>query len=200
MNKKKKPRRTGRRTVKAYFRESERDDGVAKLAKATVREWNEQKHPRKALPEEIELVNSIEVQRCPWCGSADFACKGKHKNGMRRLLCNACFRTFSPLTGTLFDSKKIPISEWFEFLTNLCSYESVSQSSLTNMNAQSTGSYWLKKTMLAIENCQDGEMLSGRVYVDETYFKSTRKGAFLIRGRKAEGPVEESLVRGHGQG
>ena len=187
MKNKKKPRRKGRRTIRSYFEEAKRSDGVAKLAKATVSDWDRQKHPKKASPEEIELVNSIEVDRCPRCGSTDFVCKGKSKSGFKRLLCNNCFRTFSPLTGTLFDSRKIPISEWFEFLTNLCSYESLSQSSLTNMNAQSTGAYWLKKTMAAIESCQSHATLSGRVYIDETYFKSTREGTFLVRGRKPRG-------------
>ena len=187
MKNRKKPRRKGRRTIGSYFAEDERSDGVAKLAKATVSDWNRQKHPKKASPEEIELVNSIKIERCPHCGSVDFVCKGKSKSGFKRLLCNNCFRTFSPLTGMLYDSRKIPISEWVEFFTNICSYESLSQSSLTNMNAQSTGTYWLKKTMAAIESCQSSAMLRGRVYIDETYFKSTKEGTFLVCGKKPRG-------------
>ena len=181
-----KTRAKGRKTVKAYFAASDRQDPIAMLAKNTVSEWNAQKHPRPS-SEEIELVNSIKPICCPHCESLHFVRKGKRGDGVVRYLSKECWKTFSPLTGRLLSSRKIPISEWFEFLVNVCSYESVSQSALTNMNAQSTGCYWIKKTFAAIEGCQDRATLRGRVYIDETYFKETPEGTFLVSGKKPRG-------------
>ncbi len=41
-----KARKKGRRAVKAYFEESERDDRLGKLAKKAAGEWYSEKHPK----------------------------------------------------------------------------------------------------------------------------------------------------------
>ena len=97
------------------------------LIESTVLEWYEQKH-RKPSPEETAFVNSIPIRRCPHCGSALFAKHGKGANGIQRYMCLGCGRRFTPLTGTIFDSRKIPISEWIEFLLHLFEYHSLKTS------------------------------------------------------------------------
>lgn len=176
----------GRKTIKAYFAASSGGGDFGDLALSTVMGWDGEKH-RKACEEEVKMVNGLKMASCPYCGSPDFVSKGKRKDGIRRYLCNNCGKTFSPLTGTLFDSRKIPVSEWIEFLINVGIYESVSQSSMTNMNAQSTGQYWLRKTFEAIKGCQSGVKLVGSVYIDETYFEETPEGTLAIGGKKPRG-------------
>ena len=148
------------------------DDFSAKLKKLydrTIDEWYAAKHPRPG-QDEVDFVNSLEVNTCPYCGSRDLKRNGHSSaTGLAIRMCRACGRKFNPLNGTIFDSRKIPISEWFEFLTHLFQYHSIATSSADNRNADSTGRYWLSKVFLALEDYQDKTMLSGRVYIDETY-------------------------------
>lgn len=39
--------------------------------------------------------------------------------------CHACGREFTVLTGTIFDSHKLSIGEWIEYLFNLFAYMSI---------------------------------------------------------------------------
>ena len=177
-------------TLKASFEDADSKSPVGRLTKATVAEWNEQKH-RKPSKEEIELINSL-FEGCPYAEEGDgtkHVCikYGSTSLGVQRYLCKGCGRQFTPITGTVFDSKKIPISEWVEFIINLASYESLTQASLTNMNAKSTGRYWVSKVFEVLKGCQDGVMLRDEVWVDETYFKQTGSGLVLHDGKKPRG-------------
>ena len=58
--------------------------------------------------------------------------------------------------GTLFDSRKIPLSEWVEFLLHLFEFHSVKTSARDNRNAESTGKYWLAKVFSALEGAKTG--------------------------------------------
>ena len=174
------------KTVKAMFSSAEDGDEFTAMVKTTVADWALQKHP-KTSPEEIAMLNVIPPGPCPRCGSPDTIRWGKSREGIARYRCGSCGRTFGPLTGTLFDSHRIPASEWVEYLVNVAEYESVRQSGLTNMNAVSTGRYWSIKLFAALEGVQDGVVLHGDVYVDETYFKETPSGLTMVDGRKLHG-------------
>ena len=134
----------------------------------TTDEWHEAKHPKASL-DEIALINSLAVTNCPYCHSGMIKKNGKRKDGIQRFLCNDCKRKFNPLTGTLFDSRKIPISEWIEYLVHIFQYESVMVSSLDNRNAESTGRYRLMKTFEALKDYQKDMFLGERFWIDETY-------------------------------
>lgn len=123
-----------------------------------------------ASSEEIYFVNSLEVGSCPYCGSESIRKDGFQKRtGMRCYECASCGRKFSPITGTIFDSKKIPISEWAEYLSHLLEFHSVATSSSDNMNADSTGRYWLSKVFMVLRGYQDPIVFSDLVWADETY-------------------------------
>ncbi len=53
-----------------------------------------------------------------------------YENGTRRYRCLDCGKAFSPLTGTLFDANKIPISEWIEYMIHLFEFHSLSSSAI----------------------------------------------------------------------
>ena len=91
------------------------------------------------------MVNSAPVPGCPFCGSEALAKDGRRKDGVQKYLCRSCGRRFNPLTGTVFDSHKIPISEWIEYLLHLFEFHSVVTSARGNRNAHTTGVYWLRK-------------------------------------------------------
>lgn len=138
------------------------------LVESTVVEWYSAKH-RPPSGEEIAFINSIEVRTCPFCGGSRLARDGRNPKGVRRLRCACCGRRFTPLTGTIFDSKKIPMSEWVEYLIHLFSYHSNKSSAFANRNAEKTGSYWLLKVFAVLEGIQDGVVLEGEVQIDETF-------------------------------
>lgn len=139
------------------------------LITATVHEWYDAKH-RSVSDEEIQFVNSIEKDQCPYCKSHLIRKNGLYKSKMRRYQCKECGRNFSPISQTIFDSRKIPISEWIEYLIHLFEFHSIKTSSRDNRNAESTGRYWLFKVFEVLKNYQNDIQLSGRIYLDETYF------------------------------
>ena len=149
--------------------ESDHKTRSQKLISSTVHEWYDAKH-RISGKEEIELINSINVSCCPHCGSLDFVFNGHYRNGVRRFLCRDCRRSFNPLTNTIFDSKKIPISERIEYLIHLFEFHSINTSARDNRNASSTGKYWLYEIFEVLKHYQDDIILSGEITLDETFF------------------------------
>ena len=59
------------------------------LISSTVREWYDAKH-RKASKEEVDLINSIAIDMCPYCGSVEFIRYGYKSNGIQQYKCNSC--------------------------------------------------------------------------------------------------------------
>lgn len=139
------------------------------LISSTVHEWYDAKH-RTASDEEIKLINSIEISCCPICGGTDIVRNGTYRNGTRRYLCRYCSSSFNPLTDTIFEDKKIPISEWIEYLLHLFEFHSITSSSRDNRNACSTGRYWLYKVFSILKHYQDDILLEGKITLDETFF------------------------------
>ena len=129
----------------------------------------DQRHPKIKDAGESELINSFAPTKCPYCESEDFVRIGYDSNGIRRYKCS-CGKTFKPTTGTIFDSRRIPICEWIEYCLNIFRYVSLNADSWNNRNAISTSKYWLEKLFLTLENSQNNVVLSGTVWLDETYY------------------------------
>ena len=132
----------------------------------------ERKHLSLSETGEIDYINSIVPDYCPFCGSALFVRKGSSPNGTLRYLCRnpECGRSFNPLTGTIFQDRKISLSEWEQYLINLVHYVSINSSSRNNKNVFTTSRYWLEKVFIVLEGIQDDILLSGDVILDETFF------------------------------
>ena len=156
------------------------------LISSTVDEWYLAKH-REASAEEISLINSLIPAMCPHCGSKDFIKKGFSSGGIQRYQCKCCDLKFSPLTNTIFDSKKIPFSEWIEFLLHLFEFHSITTSSRDNRNASSTGKYWLIKVFSVLRDVQNEVKLHGNVYIDEMYFSKYPRDLVKKNGKKLRG-------------
>ena len=116
------------------------------------------------------MVNSYEPAKCPFCASIEFVKCGYTRSGVQRYKCR-CRRTFTPTTGTIFDDHKLSIGEWMEYCLNLFRFVSVSADSWSNKNAFNTSRYWLQKLFLTLEGVQDGIVLGGTVWLDETYYR-----------------------------
>jgi transposase-like protein len=126
-------------------------------------------HPKLKDTGEASVINSYVPTRCPFCSGDKFVKRGLTANGIQRYLC-ACGRTFVPSTQTIFDGHKIAVSEWIEYCLNLFRYLSINADSWNNKNAFSTSKYWLNKLFLVLSDCQNSIVLSGNVWLDETYY------------------------------
>jgi len=57
-----------------------------------------------------------------------------------------------------------------EYCLNLFRHVSITADSWTNKNTFKTSRYWLQKLFMTLENVQDNIVLSGNVWLDETYY------------------------------
>lgn len=86
-----------------------------------------QRHP-DADESEIQMINSYIPKYCLYCGAEKFIKKGLDTIGIQRYKC-ICGKIFKPTTGTIFESRKIPFSEWIEYCLNLFRYVSLNADS-----------------------------------------------------------------------
>jgi hypothetical protein len=130
--------------------------------------------------EEAELVNSFVPPNCPYCKSANFKKNGYTDSKVQRYKCG-CRRTFLATTGTL----------------NLFRHVSITAGSWNNKNAFTTSRYWLQKLFLTLEGIQDDVVLSGKVWLDETFYRV--RSSDIIRddkGRKLSGLSRNQICIG----
>lgn len=149
------------------------DPGATPLQKA-IDTWNQdnydRRHPKALDQSECDWINSIPVDECRHCHSSKIFSRGKTATGIRRYQCKDCGKTFTPITNTIFDSRKIPISQWLDFLFDLFGYSSFHLASKGNRNAATTTKYWTNKVFLTVNEYQEDIILSGTVYIDETFY------------------------------
>ena len=170
-------------------------DRLEKLIVSNELEHYSAKHPEPS-EKEIRLVNSIVPSSCPYCGSRDIRKAGSSRDGTQRYSCRGCLRRFSPLTGTVFDSRRIPMSEWIEYLRFLFEMHSVTTGSRDNKNAITTGFYWLGKVFLVLRGSQSGTVLRERVFLDETLFSVVRSKEATKDGKRLRGISRNKICVG----
>lgn len=151
----------------------------------------DQRHPSILESGEVPFINSYVPSCCPYCKSSSFMKFGLDNNGIQRYRCNTCNQRFKPTTGTIFDSRRIPVSEWIEYCTNIFRYVSLNADSWNNKNALSTSKYWLEKLFLTLQGSQDSIVLSGNVWLDETYYAVLMRD----RDRHEDGTLLKGLSR-----
>jgi len=148
----------------------------------------EERHRKIVDCGEADMINSYLPSKCPFCGSLDFKKSGHTRSGVQRYMC-VCGKTFLPTTGTIFDEHRISISEWTDYCLNLFHHVSITADSWNNKNAFKTSRYWLQKIFLTLENIQDNIVLSGKVWLDETFY-SVRSEDVV---RKEDGSLPKGL-------
>ena len=147
--------------------------------------------------DEASYLNSIKVNYCPFCKKINFKKKGFTKNNVQRYFCNDCHKSFNVLTKTIFDNHKISISEWIEFLLYLFGYESIQEISKSNKNSSTTTKFWLKKIFLVLNHYQDNIVLSGKIHVDEMFYKVIKKDVkHSVDGKEYRGLSKNQICIG----
>ena len=131
----------------------------------------QRRHPALLETGEDALINSFVRETCPHCQSKHIKRYGQSSNHIQRYRCIDCQKTFTPVTGTIFEGHKVSIREWIDYTLNIFRYVSINADSWNNRNAFTTSRYWLEKIFLVLRAYYaDIEPLSGRVYLDETYY------------------------------
>ncbi len=132
-----------------------------------------------------KLINQRILSEYRVCRSTDFKKYGFNGNGVQVYKCRSSGHNFTILTNTIFDSHKIPISEWIEFLYNLFSFVSLNAGSWNNKNAFTTSRYWLDETFYPLRSSDlvivDGKKLRGLSRNQICIGRSTRFRACLLR-------------------
>lgn len=145
---------------------------------------------------ETEMINSYSPKKCPLCDSSKFKKNGFTDSGVQRYKC-ACNKTFLPTTGTIFDEHKLSIREWMEYCLNLFRHVSITADSWSNKNTFKTSRYWLQKLFLTLDGVQNSIVLSGTVWLDETFY-SVRSEDIMRNadGSKLRGLSENQICIG----
>jgi transposase-like protein len=147
---------------------------------------------------DVEFFNSFEKESCPFCKSQDVKKAGREATGMQRYRCNACKKAFTSVTGTIFESRKLPISAWTDFLIQLFSFESIAVMSREDRRSDTTVPYWLGKVFAVLDGVQDGIVLTGDVQIDETYYPVPVADTVTIEGRRLRGLSRNKICIGIG--
>lgn len=146
---------------------------------------------------EAAMINSYTPLKCPFCKSEKFKKSGYSKNNIQRYKCSDCGKTFLPTTGTIFDEHRISISEWMEYSLNLFRHVSITADSWNNKNDFKTSRYWLQKLFLTLDGVQEPIVLSGKVWLDETFY--TVRSEDIVRkdnGEKLRGLSHNQICIG----
>lgn len=119
---------------------------------------------------EVErFVSEAVAAACPRCGSRQAKKMGKAPSGAQRLMCKRCGRTFNAASRTPLFGTKVNMAAWMSFLECLISGSSVKTACVAAKVSLPTGSRWMGKIFDAVEHYQDSTVLSGKVWIDETY-------------------------------
>jgi ribosomal protein L37AE/L43A len=127
---------------------------------------------------------------CPVCGGS--ARTSFLRGGLPYWQCGACAHQCSLISGTIFESTKLPLSRWFlamQLLTQ--SKNNVSALELMRQIGVSYRSAWLvkHKIMEAMRVREERRELDGRVEIDDAYLGGEQSGGKSGRGSENKVPI-----------
>jgi transposase-like protein len=147
---------------------------------------------------DIDFFNSFKRDSCPYCKSTAIKKSGLEQTGMQRYRCHGCKRAFTPVTGTIFEARKLPISAWVDFLIQAFSFESIAVMTREDRRSGTTVPYWLGKTFAVLDGIQDGIVLADNVQIDETYYPVPIVETVSIDGKRLRGLSRNKICIGIG--
>lgn len=164
---------------------------ASRLAEETRRAAYAERHPSLSRDGEAGFFDAYAPEACPWCGSLRFKRDGHDRSGVQRYRCLGCRRTFTPATGTIFDSRHLPVSEWAMFLPKILGSESEAACARDHQRSSETPPCWTAKLFGVLAGCQDGTVLAGRIWPDEICWPVDPED----RRRNADGSAMRGLSR-----
>lgn len=107
---------------------------------------------------------------CPLCGDGGRPVRdGRAPNGSQRWLCRACGRRYGSLTNTIFERTKADFPTWVAFVSAMCWNCQLDAAAELCGISHRTAFEWRHRVFAAVRTRQDSIVLSGRVWIDETY-------------------------------
>ena len=116
----------------------------------------------------LEGLRWQEGPECPYCKSQH----SSKRHDSHRHICNGCNRSYSVLVGTIFESTKLPLTQWFlaiSLILNAKKGLSALQLSRDLGINRKTGWYLQMRIRKAMQDGEDGGLFKGIVEIDETY-------------------------------
>ena len=147
---------------------------------------------------DVDFFNAYGRDSCPLCGSESIQKAGHARTGMQRYLCKGCLRHFTPVTGTIFENRKLPLAAWSDFLVQLFSYSSFELMTREDRRSDTTHPYWMAKLFAVLDGIQDKTVLSGLVLIDETYIPVALRDATMVDGKLLRGLSRNQMCIGVG--
>jgi len=128
----------------------------------------------KRFPDQATCITYLERLRwqnepeCPYCKSK----RSTRRVETHRHQCHSCNKSYSVLVGTIFESTKLPLTQWFlaiALMLNAKKGLSARQLSRDLGVNRKTGWYLQMRIRMAMEDGQDNSLFKGIVEVDETF-------------------------------
>lgn len=117
---------------------------------------------------------AIKYQRepiCPKCGSSSYHLDGKTNAGYTRYRCESCDSSYTLLSDSIFNSAKMPLHKLMNYI-ELMSFNVPLELLCEILHISSnTAELWRKKIFETVNGYQDHLLLSGDVWIDETYLE-----------------------------
>lgn len=110
---------------------------------------------------------------CPACGARGAARDGRTAAGHARYRCRSCGRRYSSLSGTVFESSKSDLATWALFVELMTWNVPLDCIAEVCGISHETAFEWRHRVFAAVSGYQDRIVLSGRVWLDETYISDT---------------------------
>lgn len=134
----------------------------------------------RLLPIDLFAKQARRDIHCPNCGSHDYRTNGTSRK--RTVLeCGTCGKKFGYLSGSMMDDSKLSLLRMYQLtMLILLDLPVWVVSYLTGLN-QKTVQFWrYRLTDVAVEYLGK-QMLSDKVWIDETYWKITDKGLIFVK-------------------
>lgn len=132
---------------------------------------------------------------CPICDFSHVTKNGHYKNGLQRLYCHECQKSFSIYKGTILEGTKLPIMIWFKYLLIMSKDEDLRDCAQYAGVSLKTIFYMRHKIMNPLTNEMNTVKLEGIAEIDETNAYISYSGNFKKQNTDKELP-RKSYQRG----
>ena len=120
--------------------------------------------------EEAALLYSREPV-CPKCESKKYHMDGKTYAGYKRYRCKDCGSSYTLLSDSVFNSAKIPMHKLMKYIELMSFNVPLELLSEVLDIGSNTAELWRKKIFETVNGYQEHLILSGDVWIDETYIE-----------------------------
>ena len=132
--------------------------------------------------------------KCPHCGKEEISKYGK-RNGKQRYKCNSCNRIFLDTTKTIFSSTKLSKEKLYKLILLVIDDTKIKTIQDILSISERTAYMWRLKIYKNTNEMVKNTLLSGKVWIDETYVPLNQK---YIK-KRPDGKKIQGINKSYGQ-